>query len=66
MFFGTTDSACSLFLRFAERTLAVIPSKENETKLSLPTRDEVSSYQRMIFIKYPSLSDVYTTAVGLT
>lgn len=65
MLFGVTHTVCSLFLRFSRRILLKVLAEDEYAAVRLPSRDEITTFQRVISDKYPSIPDVFAVADGL-
>lgn len=65
MLFRITSFVCHFFLRFSQRILVCVLSGYSTSKVTLPTAEEVVTYQACMTENYALLGDVYAAADGL-
>lgn len=65
MLFGITNSVCAMFLRFSRRILVKVLSTDDNSRVKMPTEEEIAIFKQRIRDKYSTLTDVYAVADGL-
>ena len=65
MLFGQTSSPMYRWLKFSRKVLLHVLSRDSDSKVSLPTVNDVRFYQAAISEKYPLCHEVWGAADGL-